>query len=392
MAKLNIFVSSTCYDLNQIRKDLNEAIIFLGHTPIMCENTDFSVNPHSTNTENCLKNVEEADVFVLIIGNRYGYQDVNTGKSITNYEFLKAVEKSLPIYTFTLKQMVYVFDVWKANPNADFSSIVDSSKIFNFIDDVRYKSGKWNFTFENAQDIIAILKDQLSSLFKESLAYQRKSSSCKYAHLQPLVKKETYDLLVNTPDSYEPLFMLKCMEEAVRSHNNLRNDYEHAIFATSDKTVTELDEFLAYANLTLGRMQITIESINNLFTKAFPKYYGEPGCPSDIDGLFYIANTYGKLYASLLEMAIECRSMIADGKYKPTLTALSNLPDDAIHQMEEFPNKAIKELEDYQVQTEEDNERKVIELCLTVTIGEEASESLESEMEELRKNIGIRNI
>lgn len=391
MAKLNIFVSSTCYDLNQIRKDLNEAIISLGHTPIMCENTDFSVNPHSTNTENCLKNVEEADVFVLVIGNRYGYQDANTGKSITNSEFLKAVEKSIPIYTFTLKQMVYVFDVWKANPDANFSSIVDSNKIFEFIDDVRYKSGRWNFTFENAQDIIVTLKDQLSSLFKESLAYQRKSSSCKYAHLQPLVKKETYDLLVNTPDSYEPLFLLNCMEEAVRSHTNLRNDYEHAIFATSNKTVTQLDDFFAYANLTLGRMQITIESINNLFTKAFPKYYGEPGCPSDIDGLFYIANIYGKLYASLLEMAIECRSMIADNKYKSTLTALSNLPDDAIHQMAEFPQKAIKELEDNQAQFVEDegNERKVIELCLTVTISEEASESLESEMEKLRKNMGI---
>lgn len=391
MAKLNIFVSSTCYDLNQIRKDLNEAIISLGHTPIMCENTDFSVNPHSTNTENCLKNVEEADVFVLVIGNRYGYQDANTGKSITNSEFLKAVEKSIPIYTFTLKQMVYVFDVWKANPDANFSSIVDSNKIFEFIDDVRYKSGRWNFTFENAQDIIATLKDQLSSLFKESLAYQCKSSSCKYAHLQSLVKKETYDLLVNTPDSYEPLFLLNCMEEAVRSHTNLRNDYEHAIFATSNKTVIQLDDFFAYANLTLGRMQITIESINNLFTKAFPKYYGEPGCPSDIDGLFYIANTYGKLYASLLEMAIECRSMIADNKYKSTLTALSNLPDDAIHQMAEFPQKAIKELEDNQAQFVEDegNERKVIELCLTVTISEEASESLESEMEKLRKNMGI---
>ena len=83
--------------------------------------------------------------------------------------------------------------------------------------------------------------------------------------------------------------------------------------------------------------------------------------------------------------------MIADNKYKSTLTALSNLPDDAIHQMAEFPQKAIKELEDNQAQFVEDegNERKVIELCLTVTISEEASESLESEMEKLRKNMGI---
>ena len=37
MAGVNIFISSTCYDLSQVRQDLCEFISDLGHTPMMSE-------------------------------------------------------------------------------------------------------------------------------------------------------------------------------------------------------------------------------------------------------------------------------------------------------------------------------------------------------------------
>ena len=37
MAGVNIFISSTCYDLSQVRQDLREFISGLGHTPMMSE-------------------------------------------------------------------------------------------------------------------------------------------------------------------------------------------------------------------------------------------------------------------------------------------------------------------------------------------------------------------
>ena len=73
MRKVNIFISSTCYDLSQIRADLKESIINMGHNPILSEEHDFPINPNLSNVENCINAVKtEADIFVLIIGNRYG--------------------------------------------------------------------------------------------------------------------------------------------------------------------------------------------------------------------------------------------------------------------------------------------------------------------------------
>ena len=35
MAGVNIFISSTCYDLSQVRQDLHDIISGLGHNPVM---------------------------------------------------------------------------------------------------------------------------------------------------------------------------------------------------------------------------------------------------------------------------------------------------------------------------------------------------------------------
>ena len=160
MARVNIFVSSTCYDLSQIRNDIKQCIIDLGHTPILSEMKDFPIDPQLSNTENCINAVKNvADIFVLIIGNKYG-SVLESGQSITNTEFLTAVNKGIPIYTFALKQMTVLLPMWERNPDADFSYIVDNNKVFEFLADIRKKRGLWNFEFEKAQDITNILKVQ----------------------------------------------------------------------------------------------------------------------------------------------------------------------------------------------------------------------------------------
>lgn len=49
--------------------------------------------------------------------------------------------------------MATLLPMWERNPNADYSHAVDNPKIFEFLSDVRKKSGRWNFEFENAQDM-----------------------------------------------------------------------------------------------------------------------------------------------------------------------------------------------------------------------------------------------
>lgn len=131
--KLNIFVSSTCYDLSQIRSDLKDFITEIGHQPLLSEDNSFPIDARKTSVENCIDTVKNyADLFILIIGDRYGYQ-IENDKSITNTEFLTALEKGIPIYTFTLKKMINYLSIWRDNPSGNYSNIVDSTKYLNLL-------------------------------------------------------------------------------------------------------------------------------------------------------------------------------------------------------------------------------------------------------------------
>lgn len=102
--KPTIFISSTCYDLKQIRASLKAVIEEeLGLEAMLSEYSSFPLDPSLGTVENCLRAVQErADILILIVGSRYGYVN-ETGKSVTNLEYLKAKEKGIPIYVFVEK-------------------------------------------------------------------------------------------------------------------------------------------------------------------------------------------------------------------------------------------------------------------------------------------------
>jgi hypothetical protein len=86
MRKPAVFVSSTCYDLKQVRADLHMYLDNAGFEPVLSEYSTFPVDPGAATVANCRKVVENrADIFVLIIGCRYGSTDED-GKSVTNLE------------------------------------------------------------------------------------------------------------------------------------------------------------------------------------------------------------------------------------------------------------------------------------------------------------------
>jgi hypothetical protein len=121
----SVFVSSTINDLAQVRKELGSFIEKdLGMVPVLSDFSSFPVDPDLDAIENCLVRVrEKADIFVLVVGGRYG--------SVTNREYLWAKAKGIPLYVFVQKNILAAHSDWKKNRSGDFSEIVDSSKLFD---------------------------------------------------------------------------------------------------------------------------------------------------------------------------------------------------------------------------------------------------------------------
>ncbi len=161
-----VFVSSTCYDLSQVREDLKDFLrIITDLMPYYPSSDSFPIDPCIGTFENCLSNVDNlADIFILIVGNRYGYV-TEKGKSITNLEYMHAKEKNIPIFVFVSKQVQNNLSLWKANKNADFSSVVDNPKIFEFVDEIYNEDNQWIYTYDSVREIKNTMKNQLRLLF-----------------------------------------------------------------------------------------------------------------------------------------------------------------------------------------------------------------------------------
>ena len=369
MAKVNVFISSTCYDLSQIRDDLKRCIIELGHNPILSENKDFPIDPNLSNAENCINAINsEADILVLIIGDKYG-SVLENGKSITNTEFITALNKGIPIYTFALRRMIDFLPMWEKNPDVDFTSIVDNNKVFEFLSDIRKKSGIWNFEFDKAQDIIDILKLQFSNLFHNLLVLKSQIDTIGKSNLYLKISSKALNILLNKPDGYEIKFFMQTMFDEICKYKDLKNDYEYFILTKPTSNISDKDQILDWTSFKLGYLKNYIITLNKLVEplKAFL-------AKSDIDGLYYVAQSYAKIYAYILEWGIEVRSIIASETYSNLLSSFAKLPQDIIKQIEEFPIKSLKVIEERLecIKLENlSNSSDIVSLTLNVSIDDE---------------------
>lgn len=189
-----VFISSTCYDLTYIRENLERFIKTLGYEPIRSDKGKVFYDPKKDVMDSCIDDVPSCQLFVLIIGGRFGSEYKDTGKSITNIEYNKAFEEKVPIFIFIEKHVFEQYKLWMDNrdvKNIKYSS-VDSTKIFEFIDEV--KNASYNnaiFPFETFQEIHNYLLQQWSGMMYNFLTNesQYKRMDIKLSTLEKMNEK-----------------------------------------------------------------------------------------------------------------------------------------------------------------------------------------------------------
>ena len=99
--KLQVFVSSTYADLRDERQAAVEAILTAGHIPAGMEL--FAAGDQSQ-MEVIKRWIDESDVFLLILGGRYGSIDPTTKKSYIQLEYEYAQEKAKPFFAVVIDE------------------------------------------------------------------------------------------------------------------------------------------------------------------------------------------------------------------------------------------------------------------------------------------------
>jgi len=384
-------VSSTCFDLSQLRADLSDFIMSNGYAPILSEFENFPINPQKNTIDNCINAVKEhADILLLIVGNRYGSL-IDNGKSITNFEYLTAKQKGIPVFVFIDKKTLNAFSFWKDNPNGDFSKFVDSTKIFEFIGGIRESSQLWTFEFEKAQDIISILKIQWSYLFKESLKikakYERAVSD--FFHLN--VSNEALKILIDKPDTFELEFFVQTLIDEIKKKENLNHDYKYRIQYDPKSFIHEVKDVPQWVMSRTASISNLITSLTNLFTQALPEFYNNPGEPADIHGLYYISRTYAKIYEHLVNWSIDTRSVHVPDSCVELRDKLSNLAKAVIKDSWEYPFLIEQRLKDAKQAIFNNLLPPKLEMTIKIRISEEDINEYNIEFEKFKATYNSTN-
>ena len=99
--KLQVFVSSTYTDLIEERQAAVEAILDAGHIPAGMEL--FKAGNRSQ-LETIYRWIDESDVYMLILGGRYGSIEEESGLSYIELEYRYALSKNMPVFTIVLSK------------------------------------------------------------------------------------------------------------------------------------------------------------------------------------------------------------------------------------------------------------------------------------------------
>jgi len=179
MAIPKVFVSSTCYDLQEERAQVERFIASYGFHPILSEYSGVYYDVDAHTHESCVNEIVHCDLFILIISGRYGgeFKDGN-GESITQAEYNKARELGIPIFTFVKADVLSAQHYFKENVRANSEEFArkinypaiqkqsDAFSIFSFIDAVhRASTNNGLETYQSFSDIEAHLKKQWAGMF-----------------------------------------------------------------------------------------------------------------------------------------------------------------------------------------------------------------------------------
>lgn len=154
--KLQVFVSSTYTDLIAERQAAVSAILSAGHIPAGMEL--FTAGDESQ--MDVIKQwIDESDVFMLILGGRYGSLELTSGKSYTQLEYEYALATNKPLFACVINEAA--IDMRVKAGGKDFIETMHGDKLADFKNLVLSKLCKF---WDDSKDIKIAVTETLAHI------------------------------------------------------------------------------------------------------------------------------------------------------------------------------------------------------------------------------------
>ena len=224
MKKYQIFVSSTYTDLTFERQAAVEAILKAGHIPAGMELFTATNQSQLTIIQ---KWIDESDIYMLILGGRYGSIEPKSGLSYTELEYDYALQKGKPLFAVVIQD-----DALEQKVKTVGSSVLEGEnpqKLKEFKEKVlKYMSS----FFEDNKDIKLAIHESVGKL-------QQENKLIGWVRASELLNPEKYlDQISGIQKEKEELQKEITKLKKIKSTGDSSEDFEEIIKIFSAQTIS----------------------------------------------------------------------------------------------------------------------------------------------------------
>jgi hypothetical protein len=184
---LKVMVASTVYGFETELKQICSTLAAFGYHVLNSHIGTIRTDPRGSNLGDCLRSVEECDVFVGIINPHYG-SGVIGELSITHSEMRHALDLNKPRWILVHERVEFLRQILKKNAfNQPFqkTSVLDNPAVVELYDEmlqskipVEDRTGYWVQPFSSLDDVLQYLDTNLKdvNIIREIIASLRNES------------------------------------------------------------------------------------------------------------------------------------------------------------------------------------------------------------------------
>lgn len=170
--KLQVFVSSTYIDLKEERQAAVEAILGSKHIPAGME---LFTAGNESQLSTIKTWIDESDIYMLILGGRYGSIEEKSGKSYTHIEYEYAIENGIPVFAVVLSDAF----LYRKQAQCTKEEIFEARNKEKYVEFKKYVMTKVVKEVDDNKDIKIAIKDTIADfLDRYNLIGWIKGDSC----------------------------------------------------------------------------------------------------------------------------------------------------------------------------------------------------------------------
>ncbi|MFT8797421.1 DUF4062 domain-containing protein [Zymomonas mobilis] len=274
MARPRVFVSSTYYDLKYIRASLEGFIESLGFEAILFERGNIPFHSDTPLDKSCYHEAENADIFVLIVGGRYGSstsdsrqednQPFERYQSITQQEFDTAQAKGIPTFILVdnaVRSEHYTYLQNKNNEDIKYAH-VDDVAVFHFLDKIlEREQNNPVYNFEKVTEIESWLREQWAGLFRDLLRSKSQQQQLSDLQSQIIELKSVNETLKNYLEAVLEKVNPEESEKIIKTEEEKIENNRKELLLKNNTFVIFMH---AFGNLSEDKIKILIEKPQNL--------------------------------------------------------------------------------------------------------------------------------